>query len=102
MLLSQVLAAHEALIVLAMPLGAALGGPLTEWLGAQQVLLASAVATIAAGLVATAVIAARRRELARRHEPLARGADESADGSRADRVAGEQAAAHLGNGHPRV
>lgn len=60
-LLSQVLAARGALIVLAAPLGTALGGPLTAWLGAQHTLLASAAATIATGLAATAIITARRR-----------------------------------------
>jgi hypothetical protein len=55
-LLSQVLAARGALTVLATPLGTALGGPLTAWLGAQRTLLASAAATIASGLVALALI----------------------------------------------
>jgi len=64
-LLSQILAARGALTVLATPLGTALGGPLTEWLGAQHTLLASAAATIATGLVATVLLTARRRELAR-------------------------------------
>jgi MFS family permease len=67
-LLSQVLAARGALTVLATPLGTALGGPLTTWLGAQHTLLASAAATIAVGVAATALLTARRRELAR---PLA-------------------------------
>jgi hypothetical protein len=61
-LLSQILAARGALTVLATPLGAALGGPLTTWLGAQHTLLASAAATIASGLVATAFLVGRRRE----------------------------------------
>lgn len=39
-LLSQILAARGALTVLATPLGTALGGPLTAWLGAQHTLLA--------------------------------------------------------------
>ena len=60
-LLSQVLAARGALTVLATPLGTALGGPLTAWLGAQHALLASAAATIACGLAATVILAARRR-----------------------------------------
>ncbi len=63
-LLSQVLAARGALTILATPLGTALGGPLTTWLGAQHTLLASAAATIATGLVATALLIARRREQA--------------------------------------
>lgn len=51
--LSQVLAARGALTVMAAPFGSALGGPLIAWLGAQHTLLASAIATIACGLVAT-------------------------------------------------
>ena len=64
-LLSQVLAARGALVMLASPLGAALGGPLTGWLGAQHTLLASAAATIACGLAAAALLTTRRREPAR-------------------------------------
>jgi hypothetical protein len=58
-LLSQVLAARGALTVLAAPLGTALGGPLTTWLGAQHTLLASGAATIATGLAATAILITR-------------------------------------------
>jgi predicted MFS family arabinose efflux permease len=61
-LLSQVLAARGALTVLATPLGTALGGPLTVWFGAQHTLLASAVATIAVGLIASALLRSRQRE----------------------------------------
>jgi predicted MFS family arabinose efflux permease len=61
-LLSQVLAARGALTVLATPLGTALGGPLTTWLGAQHTLLASATATIASGLTAAALLTTHRRE----------------------------------------
>jgi hypothetical protein len=64
-LLSQVLAARGALTVLAAPLGTALGGPLTGWLGAQHTLLVSAAATIAAGLAATGILTTSRRGLAR-------------------------------------
>ncbi len=64
-LLSQVLAARGALTVLAAPLGAALGGPVTAWLGAQHTLLPSAAATIASGLAAAALLTTHRRELAR-------------------------------------
>jgi predicted MFS family arabinose efflux permease len=63
-LLSQVLAARGALTVLATPLGTALGGPLTAWLGAQHTLLASAAATIASGVAATALLTSSRRRLA--------------------------------------
>jgi hypothetical protein len=64
-LLTQVLAARGALTVLAAPLGTALGGPLTAWLGAQHTLLASAAATIASGLAAAALLTSHRRKLAR-------------------------------------
>ena len=63
-LLSQVLAARGALTVLATPLGTALGGPLTAWLGAQHTLLVSAAATIASGLAATALLTTQRRNQA--------------------------------------
>src|SRR5262249_53686810 len=65
-LLSRVLAARGALTVLATPLGTALGGPLTAWLGAQHSLLASAAATVAVGVAATVVLTTRRRELGAR------------------------------------
>jgi predicted MFS family arabinose efflux permease len=58
-MLSQVLAARGALTVLASPLGTALGGPLTAWLGAQDTLLVSAAATIATGLGAMAIVRLR-------------------------------------------
>ncbi|HEX8005396.1 MAG TPA: hypothetical protein VF482_03100, partial [Trebonia sp.] len=64
-LLSQVLAARGALTVLATPLGTALGGPLTAWLGAQHTLLASAAATIATGLAATTLLTTHHRKPAR-------------------------------------
>ena len=67
-LLSQVLAARGALTVLATPLGTALGGPLTAWLGAQHTLLASAAATIASGLAATAFLTRRQRQA--RQDPV--------------------------------
>lgn len=60
--LSQVLAARGALTVLASPLGTAVGGPLTAWLGSQNTLLASGAATIATGVAATAILARRRRK----------------------------------------
>jgi len=73
-LLSQVLAARGALTVLAAPLGTALGGPLTTWLGAQHTLLVSAAATIALGLVTTAILTAGRQRAAPvlQSEPAAR------------------------------
>ena len=43
----------------------ALGGPLTAWLGAQHVLLVSAAATVASGLVATTILITHRRKQTR-------------------------------------
>jgi predicted MFS family arabinose efflux permease len=68
-MLSQVLAARGALTVLAAPLGATLGGPLTTWLGPQHALLASAAATIATGLAAAAILATRRHTTPRNAPP---------------------------------
>jgi predicted MFS family arabinose efflux permease len=73
-LLSQVLAARGALTLLATPLGTALGGPLTAWLGAQRTLLVSAAATVASGLVATAILATHRRKQTRPEATTAVGA----------------------------
>lgn len=61
-LLSQVLAARGALTVLATPLGTALGGPLTTWIGPQHSLLVSAAATVVVGLAAAAFLAVHRQE----------------------------------------
>ena len=58
--LAQVIAARSSLLILAAPLGTALGGPIVAALGARGTLLASAVATIVLGLVATAVLLLRR------------------------------------------
>jgi MFS transporter, DHA3 family, macrolide efflux protein len=63
--LAQVIAARSSLLILAAPLGTALGGPIVAALGARGTLLASAVATIVLGLVATAVLVlSRARHLA--------------------------------------
>jgi MFS transporter, DHA3 family, macrolide efflux protein len=58
--LAQVIAARSSLLILAAPLGTALGGPIVAALGARGTLLASAVATIVLGLVATAVLLLRQ------------------------------------------
>ncbi|WP_255510165.1 MFS transporter [Micromonospora sp. AP08] len=50
--LPQALAANGAVIVLAVPLGTMLGGPLTTGIGARHTLLLCAAATIALGVVA--------------------------------------------------
>jgi hypothetical protein len=58
--LAQVIAARSSLLILASPLGTALGGPIVAAVGARGTLLASAVATIALGLITTAVLARAR------------------------------------------
>ena len=58
--LAQVLAVRGSLLILAAPIGIALGGPLVAALGARGTLLASALATIALGLITIAVLAAHR------------------------------------------
>ena len=58
--LAQVIAARSSLLILASPLGTALGGPIVAGLGARGTLLTSAVATIVLGLVTTAVLLSRR------------------------------------------
>jgi MFS transporter, DHA3 family, macrolide efflux protein len=59
--LAQVIAARGSLLILASPLGTALGGPLVAALGARGTLLVSALGTILLGLVTAAVLAAVRR-----------------------------------------
>jgi len=66
--LAQVIAARSSLLIIASPLGTALGGPIVAAVGARGTLLASALATVALGLVTVAVLAAGRRRHAR-HEP---------------------------------
>jgi hypothetical protein len=55
--LAQVLAARSSLLILAAPVGTALGGPLVAALGARGTLLASALATITLALITAAVLA---------------------------------------------
>ena len=59
--LAQVIAARGSLLILAAPLGTAVGGPLVAALGARGTLLASALGTIVLGLITAAVLAAARR-----------------------------------------
>jgi predicted MFS family arabinose efflux permease len=54
--LAQVLAARSSLLILAAPIGTALGGPL----GARGTLLVSALATIALGLITVVVLTTHR------------------------------------------
>jgi predicted MFS family arabinose efflux permease len=58
--LAQVIAARSSLLILASPLGTALGGPIVAALGARGTLLASALATIALGLITVAVLVRAR------------------------------------------
>ena len=59
--LAQVLAARSSLLILAAPIGIALGAPLVAALGARGTLLVSALATIALGLVTVAVLLTHHR-----------------------------------------
>jgi hypothetical protein len=58
--LAQVIAARSSLLIIASPLGTALGGPIVAGLGARGTLLVSALATIALGLITTGVLVKRR------------------------------------------
>ncbi len=70
--LAQVIAARSSLLILASPLGTALGGPIVTALGARGTLLTSGLATIALGLITTAVLARARARKALRRPPLSR------------------------------
>ena len=58
--LAQVIAARSSLLILASPLGTALGGPIVAALGARGTLLASGTATILLGLITTTVLLIHR------------------------------------------
>jgi hypothetical protein len=62
--LAQVIAARSSLLILAAPVGTALGGPIVAALGARGTLLTSGLATVALGL-ATAAVLVRARVRAR-------------------------------------
>jgi MFS family permease len=59
--LAQVIAARSSLLIIAAPLGTALGGPIVAVLGARGTLLVSALATVALALISAAVLTARHR-----------------------------------------
>jgi MFS transporter, DHA3 family, macrolide efflux protein len=61
--LAQVIAARSSLLIIAAPVGTALGGPIVAALGARGTLLASALATVALGLITAAILAVRRRRV---------------------------------------
>jgi hypothetical protein len=50
--LAQVLAARSSLLIVASPLGTALGGPLVAGLGARGTMLVSSLGTVAVGVIA--------------------------------------------------
>jgi len=56
--LAQVIAARSSLLILAAPLGTALGGPIVAVLGARGTPLVSALATVALALITAAILAA--------------------------------------------
>jgi hypothetical protein len=64
--LAQVIAARSSLLILAAPLGTALGGPIVAALGARGTLLASALATVVLALITAAILAVRLRGHRRR------------------------------------
>jgi MFS transporter, DHA3 family, macrolide efflux protein len=68
--LAQVLAARGSLLILASPLGTALGGPLVAAIGARGTLLTSALGTIAIGLAAATILALGRRRSAVPSRPV--------------------------------
>ena len=57
--LAQVLAANSTILVLAVPLGTILGGPLVTAIGAGTTLLICAFATITLGTAAAGMLAVR-------------------------------------------
>ena len=67
--LARVLAARGSLLILASPIGTAFGGPLVSAFGARGTLLVSALATIALGLITTAVLARSRTVRSRTAQP---------------------------------
>jgi hypothetical protein len=67
-----VIAARSSLLILAAPLGTALGGPLVAAVGARGTLLTSGTATILLGLLTVAVRATRRGRRAAARTPSTR------------------------------
>lgn len=59
--LAPVLAANGSILVMAVPLGTILGGPLVTAIGARETLLVCAVATIVLGAAATVLVRTGRR-----------------------------------------
>ena len=59
--LAQVIAARSSLLIIAAPIGTAVGRPIVAALGARGTVLASALGTILLGLITTAVLVPRRK-----------------------------------------
>ena len=59
--LASALAANGAILMLAVPLGTVLGGPVVTAIGAQPTLLACAIGTVVLGVVAAVTVAVGRR-----------------------------------------
>jgi predicted MFS family arabinose efflux permease len=67
--LPMVLAARSAIIMIASPLGTAVGGPIVGGLGAAQTLAASGAATIALAIIAGMLWTRQRRSPVEHHTP---------------------------------
>jgi MFS family permease len=66
--LAQVIAARSSLLIIASPLGTALGGPIVAALGARGTILASALTTVALAVVTAVFLVLGRRRKRHRHE----------------------------------
>jgi MFS family permease len=64
--LAQVIAARSSLLILASPLGTALGGPIVAALGARGTILASALTTVALAVITAVFLLLGRRRKRRR------------------------------------
>jgi MFS transporter, DHA3 family, macrolide efflux protein len=72
--LPAVLAANGAILVLAVPLGTMLGGPLVGAIGARPTLLVCATAIVTLGLIAAGFALVRRKPSATDHRLTAQDA----------------------------
>jgi MFS transporter, DHA3 family, macrolide efflux protein len=74
-----VIAARSALLIIAAPVGTALGGPIVAALGARGTLLASALATVALALITAAILALPRCRRLLSRDRNAKAMDRSAE-----------------------
>ena len=77
--LAQVLAANGSILVLSVPLGTVLGGPLVTAIGARETLLVCAIATLALGATAAGLIALKSVRGGRLPAPESQGTVEEGD-----------------------